>query len=264
VRPRFLLAMAVLIAATALATWRGVRTPVGLGSIRQLWSDALRDADQPALRLTRLSVGEESRLGDSLMSELPWPEDPAAAAQVAAVAQAMLPHVHRRGITYRFHVAQAPMINAFALPGGHVIVTTGMLAFVQSNAELAEVIGHEIAHIDLRHAVERHQYQYRLGPLVELFHRLVAMPYSADQELDADAEGLRLAAAAGYDPAAAPALFARLQQSEAPAAASSDTPAGEVGQAVSGAIASYFRSHPPSEERARRLKKLADRVSSRK
>ena len=85
-----------------------------------------------------------------------------------------------------------------------MIVTTGMMGFVQSNAELAEVIGHEIAHVDLRHAVERHQFQYRLGPLVELFHRLITMPYSADQELDADAEGLRLASAAGYDPAAAP------------------------------------------------------------
>ena len=66
-RPRFLMVMAALIAATALATWRGPRTPVGLGSVRQLWSDALRDADQPALRLTRLSVAEETRLGDSLI-----------------------------------------------------------------------------------------------------------------------------------------------------------------------------------------------------
>ena len=153
-------------------------------------------------------------------------------------------------------MAQTPVINAFALPGGHVIVTTGMLGFVQSNAELAEVIGHEIAHVDLRHAVERHQFQYRLGPLVELFHRLAAMPYTADQELDADAEGLRLSLAAGYDPAAAPALFTRLRQLEGPGGPRAVTPAG-VGAVGGGGGGSYFRSHPPSEERALRLEKLA-------
>jgi len=263
-RWRFPAVMAALIGAAGIAAWRGPRTTVDLGSVRQLWSDALRDADQPALRLTRLSVAEETRLGDGLISAMPWTEDPAAAGNVAAVAQAMLPHVRRRGISYRFHVAQSPMINAFALPGGHVIVTTGILGFVQSNAELAEVIGHEIAHIDLRHAVERHQYQYRLGPLVDLFHHLAAMPYSADQELDADAEGLRLAVAAGYDPAAGPALFARLaQQQQVPLAAPASTPAGELGQSVSGAIISYFRSHPASEERARRLTRLAARAALR-
>ena len=256
-RPRFLVVTGALIAAVALATWRAPQSGVGLGSVRQLWSDVLRDADQPALRLTRLSVAEETQLGDKLIAGMPWAEDPAAAIHVAAVGQAMLPHLRRRGIVYRFHVAQTPMINAFALPGGHVIVTTGMLGFVQSNAELAEVIGHEIAHVDLRHAVERHQFQYRLGPLVELFHRLAAMPYTADQELDADAEGLRLSLAAGYDPAAAPALFTRLRQLEGPGRPRAVTPAGELGQSVEGAVASYFRSHPPSEERALRLEKLA-------
>ena len=85
------------------------------------------------------------------------------------------------------------------------------MAFVRSDSELAEVLGHEIAHVDLRHAVEHCQYQYRLGSLVELAHRLATMPFSADQELDADAEGLRLAIAGGYDPAAAAAVFTRLR-----------------------------------------------------
>jgi predicted Zn-dependent protease len=261
VRARFLIVMGALIAAVALSIWQGSRSDVGLGSIRQLWSDVLRDADRPALRLTRLSVAEETQLGDNLMAGMPWAEDPAAAIDVTAVARAMLPHVRRRGIGYRFHVARTPMINAFALPGGHVIVTTGMLGFVQSNAELAEAIGHEIAHVDLHHAAERHQLQYRLGPLLELFHRLAAMPYTADQELDADAEGLRLSSAAGYDPAAAPVLFTRLQQLEGPGRPPAVTPAGELGQSVEGAVASYFRSHPPSAERARRLEKLARKTA---
>ena len=177
-----------------------------------------------------------------------------------AIAAAMLPHVRRRGIAYRFHVVAAPPPNAFALPGGQILVTSGMMAFVRSDSELAEVLGHEIAHVDLRHAVERCQYRYRLGGLVELAHRLATMPFSADQELDADAEGLRLAVAGGYDPAAAAAVFTRLErQFPEPASPHADTPAGELAQSLGGAIASYFRTHPPSSERARRLTELAGR-----
>jgi len=257
---RFAVVLAALAAATVLATMRPGRSNVSLRSVRQLWSDVLRDADQPGMRLTRLTDSEEMRLGDDLMRSTHWAEDPDAdaAARAIGVAEPMLPHVRRHGIVYRFHVVVAPVPNAIALPGGQIVVTSGMMDFVRSDSELAEVLGHEIAHIDLRHAVERYQYQYRLGSLVELAHRLATMPFSADQEMDADAEGLRLAIAGGYDPAAAAAVFTRMQHEfPEPASPHADTPAGELAQSLGGAIASYFRTHPPSEERARRLTELA-------
>jgi predicted Zn-dependent protease len=257
-RLRFLLILATLIAATIVAALLPSRSDVSLASVRQLWSDTLRDADQPGLRLTRLSASEEMQLGADLLRTTPWTEDPSAAPRLVRIAQRMLPHVHRGDIVYQFHVVQAPMINAFALPGGQILVTDALLGFVQSDDELAEVLGHEMAHVDLRHAVEHYQYQYRLGPIVELFHRLATMPFSADQELDADAEGLRLAIAGGYDPAAGPALFARMQQQfHETAKPPATTPAGEIAHSLGDALASYFRSHPPSEERARRLRDLA-------
>jgi predicted Zn-dependent protease len=263
-RLRFLLVLAVLIATTVVATLRPGRSDVSLASVRQLWSDTLRDADQPGMRLTRLSASEEMQLGVDLLRTIPWTEDPAAAPRLVRVAQPMLPHVHRGNIVYQFHVVRAPMINALALPGGQILVTDAMLGFVQSDSELAEILGHEMAHVDLRHAVEHYQYQYRLGALVELFHRLATMPFSADQELDADAEGLRLALAAGYDPAAGPALFARMQQHfHETAKPPATTPAGEFAHSLGDALASYFRSHPPSEERARRLRELADGARAR-
>jgi len=259
-RVRFAFVLAALAAAAVLATLHPGPATVSLRSVRQLWADSLRDADQPGKRLTRLSDSEEMRLGDSLVRGIHWADAPDALARVIAVAQPMLPHVRRRGIAWRFHIIAAPLPNAFALPGGQLVVTTGMMDFVRSDSELAEVLGHEIAHIDLRHAVERYQYQYRLGGLVELAHRLATMPFSADQELDADAEGLRLAIAGGYDPAAAPVLFTRMQREfPEPASPHADTPAGEFAQSLGGAIASYFRTHPPSDERARRLAALAQR-----
>lgn len=259
-RLRFAIVMGALTAATVLVAVRPGPQTVGLASMRQLWSDTLRDIDQPGMRVTRLSAAEEMQLGSGLIATMPWKEDPEALPRVTAVAQPMLAHVRRHGITYQFHVADAPMINAFALPGGQIVVTSAMLAFVQSDAELAEVVGHEIAHVDLRHAVERYQYQYRLGGLVELAHRLATMPFSPDQEMDADAEGLRLAMAAGYDPAAAPEFFSRMQREfHETASPRADTPAGELAQSLGDAVVSYFRTHPPSEERSRRLKELAGR-----
>ncbi len=250
----------MLIAATVVACLRPGRSDVSLASLRQLWSDTVRDADQPGLRLTRLSAAEEMQLGAELVRTMPWGEDPSAVARVDLVAQRLLPHVHRTNIQYHFHVVKSPMINAFALPGGQVLVTDGMLGFVQSDDELAEVVGHEIAHVDLRHAVEHYQYQYRLGSLVELFHRLATMPYSADQEMDADAEGMRLAIAGGYDPTAGPALFTRMQKEMGETARPHpNTPAGEIAHSLGDALASYFRSHPPTGERARRLQDLATR-----
>jgi predicted Zn-dependent protease len=261
-RARFVLVLAALAACTALAAWRAGRSPVGLGSLRQLWSDALRDADQPGLRLTRLGDVHEMRIGAELAGSMlaQFTDEPAAAAHVAAVGQRLAPYVHRKAIAYQFHAIQYSAINACAFPGGQIVVTTGMLAFVQSDSELAEVVGHEIAHVDLRHAVDRWQYEYRLGGLAGMLHQLLTMPYAADQELDADAEGLRLAAAAGYDPNAGARLFARMQQQfHEHAPAQPDMPAGEVAASLEDALAAYFRTHPPSADRASRLEHLARR-----
>jgi len=99
---------------------------------------------------------------------------------VNAVGAIVAQKVSRRGIRYRFHVIDSPGINAFALPGGQIFVTTGMMNFVQSEAELAAVLGHEMAHVDLRHCIERYQYEIHLrkagageaGAVVEVAHRL--------------------------------------------------------------------------------------------
>ena len=99
--------------------------------------------------------------------------------------------------------------------------------------------------------------------LVNLAHGLLAIGYSQDQELEADASGERLAIEAGYDPDAAAAVFERMkitfgEHANPPAA----TPLGEAGQAVWEALGSYFQSHPPSEQRARALRDMAARNRS--
>jgi len=89
---------------------------------------------------------------------------------------------------------------------------------------------------------------------------LVAMGYSQDQEVEADAAGERVVIEAGYDPDAAAAVFERMKVKfgeHRPARAT--TPLGEAGQAVWAALGSYFDSHPPSEQRARQLREMVAR-----
>ena len=104
------------------------------------------------------------------------------------------------------------MINAFALPGGHVYVGAGLLALMDSEDELAAVIGHEIEHIDHYHCAERVQQEQALrkiplGGLVALPIELFEAGYSKDQELEADREGTRLAVQAGYSANGAIRMF---------------------------------------------------------
>jgi predicted Zn-dependent protease len=120
-----------------------------------------------------------------------------------------------------------------------------------------------MSHVDLRHCIERYQYELtsgKPGAIVELAHGLVAIGYTQYQELEADASGERLAIEAGYDPDAAAAVFNRMKIKFGDAGAPrAITPAGELGQAVEGAIGSYFRTHPSSEERSRQLSAMARR-----
>jgi beta-barrel assembly-enhancing protease len=275
-RISFVLVLALLAAGVVLATIGSSSHPVNFGSLLSLWSDALRDTDQIGMRLTRLSDADEMRIGSELVRSAPFPLlAPDGEAQhseseryVSDVAQALLPRVRRPGIHYQFHVVASAEVNAFALPGGHVFVTNGMLGFVESEAELAAVLGHEIAHVDLRHCVERYQYEYRLkkagapelGWMVELAHRLATMGFSSDQELEADARGEALAIQAGYDPDAMAALFERMKaRFHEPARRAASTPAGEVAQAAAEAVGSYFRTHPPFAEREQQLAEMAAR-----
>ncbi len=255
---RFAAVLFLIIAGTLLATLGTHEPGVSLSALRLLWSDALRDTDQVGMQLTRVSDAEEMQLGREIALNIPavYPMDNADSLYLNEVGAQLVYGVRRPGIDYTFHVVESPAINAFALPGGRIYVTSAMLGFVDSEAELAAILGHEISHVDLRHCIERYQYR-PLGAVVEIAHAIATLGFSQDQESDADAQGVRLSMQAGYDPRAASALFTRMgahfgEVARPPAG----TPQGELGQAAISALTDYFRSHPPSAERAKRLKDL--------
>ena len=142
-------------------------------------------------------------------------------------------HSDRPDLNWRFAVLDDPDINAFAAPGGYVFITKGMLARLESEAELAGVLGHEIAHVTEKHhlsalrkqagmklvgfaasaAMEDQGYDSeKLAPLMKAAKQMYTKGLDRKDEYRADRLGVVLAARAGYDPYGLPAVLHTLDR----------------------------------------------------
>jgi predicted Zn-dependent protease len=145
-------------------------------------------------------VGEEQR--QVIEAEMGLVEDEELLEYVRSIGIRLLPHAPPRPFDYEFKVVDQRVPNAFALPGGKIYVSRGLLALVESEDELAGVIGHEITHAAERHTAARMDYASRINPFsIGLLRAGTIAAYGRDQERDADRGGQILAARAGYDPA---------------------------------------------------------------
>ncbi|MBV6433642.1 MAG: Beta-barrel assembly-enhancing protease [Bryobacteraceae bacterium] len=257
---------ALLLAAGGALTWTArPDRDVNMSAVGELWADIFRDADSFGLQLTRVSAREEMDLGRRIAARIVRANTtvPMWEVYVNTVGQSVARHAGRKDIRYEFHVIAAPARNAFSLPGGQIFLYTGLLEQMKTEAELAGVLGHEIAHVDRRHCIERFQYRMRLrklglddiGPLVQIGRSLLTVGYSQYQELEADSEGLRMSLAEGYDPNGVIDLFARLFAGSG-RPRDPRTPLEEMARMAGSVLTDYFRSHPPTAERMRRLTAL--------
>lgn len=159
----------------------------------------------------------------------------------------------------------SPVENAFAIPGGYIYVTRQLLALMNSEAELASVLGHEVGHVAARHSQSRNT-RSTIGSilaagaglltgsniatqLVGTGAQLYTLKYGRDQEYQADGLGIRYMTAAGYDPYASADMLASL-------AASSNLAARTSGKDAN-AIPTWASTHPNSADRVRRAAALA-------
>jgi predicted Zn-dependent protease len=129
--------------------------------------------------------------------------------------------------TYKITILNSPKVNAFALPGGYLYVTRGLLALTNDTAELAAVISHEMAHVSSDHAILRSKKQTSAevgtevvnevlgdsvaGRVALAANQLRLADFSKDQELQADAVGIRMLGNAGFDPYAAARFLETMQ-----------------------------------------------------
>jgi len=209
-----------------------------------------------------MSPSDERRLGQMAAQEVEQTvglvRDPKLVGYVRQVGGRLAHVAQRPDVTWRFNVVDDPQANAFALPAGWVYVTRGLLVLLNSEDELAGVVGHEMAHVLERHAARRvsaatpfavifgvpaailGSVSPTLGGIVGGTGRLassaVLASYSRDQERQADQGGIVLAARAGYDPAALATFLRTLEREEELAGQNPDRPG-------------FFASHPATPER---------------
>jgi predicted Zn-dependent protease len=165
-----------------------------------------------------LSETDDARVGREASKIVPAQmglyEDPEMEAYVNKLGQRLLRGVPRMGFDYQFKIVDQFEPNAFALPGGYIFISRGLLALANSEDELANVMGHEIIHSAKRHAAMQ-QALVGTGPLSMPWIRAANMAaYGRDMERDADKGGQILAAAAGYDPMGMSTFMRQLSQLE--------------------------------------------------
>ena len=223
------------------------------------------------------SIDEEIQLGREFYVETvkelkkekaPIDQDPARVAFVRDVTEHIVAVADATNLPYKAtFVGDPDFVNAYALPGGNILIFEGLWnpkeGLVQTEAELAAVVAHEIAHVNCRHSTEamtremlpnlllagaaiwaeiedEEEAQLILGGAMLAYNGLVVTKYSRVDELEADRVGMMYMAKAGYDPAAAPRVWERL--------------AGATDSQLEKTL-SIFSTHPRDYLRAQELRK---------
>lgn len=189
-------------------------------------------------------------------------DDPELAAYVDRIGKDLAAKSERPNLPWTFRVLDDPVVNAFALPGGYIYVTRGILGHMGSEAELAAVLGHEIGHVTARHGVNRMskaqlaniglgvgmimapELARSVGGLAQQGMQLLFLKYSRDDERQADSLGFRYVDAGGTNPRAFVDVFTMLGASS--------------GGSEGARLPAYLATHPdPVARRATAQERLA-------
>lgn len=166
---------------------------------------------------------------------------------------------------FTFRVLNSPVVNAFALPGGYIYVTRGLLAYLENEAQLAVILGHEISHVAARHSSQK-AFQESVGQIALIggaivgeqvlgisgqdilniggtAAKLLFLRYSRDDEREADRLGVEYAAKAGYKTSEASRFFTSLKR---------------ISQQQENTLPSLLSTHPDPGDREKNINKLSD------
>jgi predicted Zn-dependent protease len=259
------------IGSVVVSEHRKVDVPPGPAALLYLVADTEQELTRMPVSFTRMSDDEEIRIGNELARAYAQgegreesPEAGIIERYLGRIGEQVARNAHRR-LPYKFHYLPSRyLINAFALPGGHVYVGGGLLELMDSEDELAAVLGHEIEHIDHYDCAERVQREQALRkiPFAELFAlpiELFEAGYSKDQELQADRDGTKLAVHAGYSANGAIRMFETFARLYEEYESRAKTPQEELSRVAQQTLSGYFRSHPLPSERIAQLQKLIAR-----
>jgi len=190
-----------------------------------------------------------------LAKDMPMLDDPVIDSYLATVGGDLAKNSRRNNLTYHFRVMDSPQVNSFALPGGYIFVTRGLLDFVQSESELAGVLAHEVSHVVARHGSDELSRQLIAAHLATQGARVVGLsdesalkmldtiggpvaafiqhPLNQEQELEADRLGVYNMYRAGWNPNGYQRALERYRDSSP----------------NNGLLAALLSNHPPAQVR---------------
>lgn len=199
------------------------------------------------------STGDVARVGEYA--------NPAAQALVKGIGQQIAAKSERPNLPWEFHLLDDAAVNAFAYPGGFIFVTRGLMTYLNSEAELAEVIGHEVGHVTAKHTVAAMSKQQvaqiglvgasifspsvaKYGDLLGTGASLLFLKFGRDDEMQADALGFKYSLNIGYDVRESPKVFATL---------------GRLADAAGARIPEWQSTHP---DPGNRVQKANERLAT--
>jgi predicted Zn-dependent protease len=217
-----------------------------------------------------VTVAQEDELGDSyaaqIEAQLPILRDSVAEAWLSNLGTRLTSVADRDSRDWHFYLVDDSTVNAFAVPGGHVFVHRGLIERAGSFSELAGVLGHEVAHVTLRHGVDQMKSRTRTNVAVMVFCSIINIcsstaaqvaldvggqalfaRYSRDDEGQADSAAVGYLVAAGIDPRGIPTMFRRMAAER---------------QADPTALDAWFGSHPLEESRVARTNELISTIGA--
>jgi predicted Zn-dependent protease len=231
--------------------------------------------------LVLMSENREREIGleehEKVISNQPLVEDGPLLDYVREVGRKMAKVSHRPDLEYHFNIIDSPEINAFALPGGYVYVNRGLLAYINSEADLAAVLGHEIAHITARHAVQQQARgalargaavaggivagvatgsgyaASQISEVASLWAQTGLSGFGRENELEADSLAAGYLVEAGYDPKAMIEVITVLKNQE------------DFNRVATGGGSTYhglFATHPRNDRRLQEAIEQVDQLNT--
>src|SRR5688572_22315217 len=215
-------------------------------------------------QISFMSEAQEIQLGaesdPQIVAQFGAYEDPELQAFINSKGQQMADISHRPNLKWTFRIVDSPVVNAFALPGGYVYFTRGIMAHFNNEAEFAGVLGHEIGHVTARHSViqQRNAMLGQIGLIAGVILvpeladfaeplsqglQLALMSFGRDAERQSDKLGVEYSSRIGYDAAEMAGFFKTLERQSA----------------LSGApeVPEFMSTHPSPAERNETVAKLA-------
>lgn len=218
--------------------------------------------------LSLVSEAQEIQMGQQASKEVAqsigFYDDAKVQSYVADIGKRMAAESERPNLPWEFHVVDDASVNAFAIPGGFIYVTRGLMTSINTEAELANVIGHEIGHVTHRHSVQQISKAQlaqlglgigsilssdiaKFGQLASAGLGILFLKYGRDAEYQADVAGFRYSLNQNYDVREAPKVFQILSRI---------SEAGGGG----GRLPEWLSTHPNPENRIERLESMIDTV----